>query len=106
MNHLDPNILWQATLGSLELQVSRPTYITWLKDTTGIALDSQGLLVGTSSPFVSQWLEKRMSAMIESALAQVAARPLRVRFQVVAERPNRGLADPLTPPGQIAFAAA
>ena len=106
MNHLDPSRLWEATQGSLELQVSRPTYITWLKDTIGVALDDQGLLVGTSSPFVSQWLEKRMSAMIETTLSHVADRPVRVRFQVIGERQAQGRTDLPTQPGQVAFAVA
>ena len=75
--------MWEAALGSLELQVSRPSYATWLKDTTGVSFDDNQMVVGTPSPFIAQWLERRMSSLIEATLSQVAGQPTTVRFQVM-----------------------
>jgi chromosomal replication initiator protein len=75
--------MWDAALGSLELQVSRPSYATWLKDTTGLSFDDNKMVVGAPSPFVAQWLERRMSSLIETTLSQVMGKPTTVQFQVI-----------------------
>lgn len=85
MKRLNPSQMWEATLGSLELQVSRPSYATWLKDTVGLSFDDNRMVVGAPSPFVAQWLEKRMSSLIEAALSQVAGLPTTVHFQVMTQ---------------------
>lgn len=77
--------MWDAALGSLELQVSRPSYATWLKDTTGLSFDDNKMVVGAPSPFVAQWLERRMSSLIETTLSQVVGQPTTVQFQVMTE---------------------
>ncbi len=83
MNRLNPRTKWEAVLGSLELQVSRPSYATWLKDTTGLSFEDSRMVVGVPSAFVAQWLEQRMSSLIEATLSQVVGQPATVRFQVV-----------------------
>ena len=84
MNRLNPRTKWEAVLGSLELQVSRPSYATWLKDTTGLSFEDNRMVVGVPSAFVAQWLEQRMSSLIEATLSQVVGQPATVRFQVAA----------------------
>ena len=74
-------------LSSLELQVSRPIFRTWLKDTVGLSLEDNRIVVGTPSAFVAEWLEKRMSALIESALSQVMGQRTEARFQILTEQP-------------------
>ncbi|MDP6459052.1 MAG: chromosomal replication initiator protein DnaA [Candidatus Bathyarchaeota archaeon] len=85
MKRLNPRQMWEATLGSLELQVSRPSYTTWLKDTVGLSLDDNKMVVGAPSSFVSQWLEQRMSSLIEASLSQVSGQAMTVQFQVMAQ---------------------
>ena len=77
---------WEAALASLELQVSRPIFRTWLKDTTGLSLEGDRIVVGTPSTFVAEWLEKRMSSLIESALSQVMGQRMEARFEVLTEQ--------------------
>ena len=83
MNHWTPHQMWEAALGSLELQVSRPSYSTWLKDTVGLSWDGGQMVVGTSSSFVAEWLERRMSSLVESTLAQITGNAASVHFQVL-----------------------
>ena len=100
MRDISPLQLWTAALGSLELQVSRPSYTTWLKDTVGLSVsyDTKELVVGTPSPFVAQWLEKRMSSLVEACLLQISGEELGVRFTVVTDPPIRPSADAFSPP--------
>ena len=78
---------WDAALSSLELQVSRPIFRTWLKDTVGLSLEGDRIVVGAPSTFVAEWLEKRMSSLIESALSHAMGRRMEARFQVLTEPP-------------------
>ena len=82
MNKPSPRTLWEAVLGRLELQVSRPSFATWLRDTTGVSFDDDGMVVVAPSTFAARWLEQRMSTLVEATLSQIAGRPSTVRFQV------------------------
>ena len=87
---------WEAVLSSLELQVSRPIFRTWLKDTVGLSLEDNRIIVGTPSAFVAEWLEKRMSSLIESALSQVMGQRTEARFQILTEQPTPAHARPIS----------
>jgi chromosomal replication initiator protein len=75
--------VWEAALGQLQLQVSRPSYNTWLKDTVGLAIDASRLVVGLSNTFAAECLEQRMYGLIQSAVEEVVGAPLEVHFRVV-----------------------
>ena len=77
--------VWLASLGRLQLQVARPSYDTWLKGTVGISLQDGCLTVGVPTPFVAEWLDKRMAQLIQRTAAEVAASPLQVFFQVIGQ---------------------
>ena len=74
--------IWEAALGELQLQVTRPNYETWLKDTVGVSASDGLFVVGVSTPFAAEWLTKRMSAVIERTLSRVVKSPVKVSFQV------------------------
>ncbi|MBI4199089.1 MAG: hypothetical protein HY535_01260 [Chloroflexi bacterium] len=75
--------LWDTVLGQLQLQVARTSYETWLRDTAGLSLDGQVLTVGVPTPFAAEWLERRLYALLQRSVEDVAKQPLQVRFQVV-----------------------
>lgn len=83
MKPLNPRQIWEAALGNLELQVSRPSYATWLKDTVGLTIEDNRMVVGVPSPFVAQWLERRMSSLIENTISQITNQTTGVEFRVV-----------------------
>ena len=74
--------VWEAALGRLQLQVTRPSFDTWLKETTGLSMEDHHLVVGVPTIFTAEWLEKRMFQLIEKAVEAVARQPLEVSFQV------------------------
>ena len=85
---LSPRQIWDAALGSLQLQVSRPSYMTWLKDTSGLSFDGSKFVVGVLSPFVAQWLERRLSSLIEATLSRVVGHSTVVGFDVITDQPS------------------
>ena len=79
---------WEAALGRLQLQVTRPSYDTWLRDTVGLSIDDEALVVGVPTTFGAEWLGGRMHGLIETAVASVARAPLAVRFAVRGAAPT------------------
>lgn len=74
--------LWTAALGQLEVEIPRPNFETWLKDTVATELNDNVLVITTPSAFAAEMLEQRLSASIERAVEHVARSPLEVRFSV------------------------
>ncbi|MCH7786429.1 MAG: chromosomal replication initiator protein DnaA [Chloroflexi bacterium] len=75
--------VWEAVLGELQLQVTRPSYETWLKETVGIACNADEFIVGTPNTFVAEMLEQRMYSLISQAMERVTKSSVEVRFQVL-----------------------
>ena len=64
------------------MQVARPAYETWLKDTQGVAHHDGEFAVAAPDAFVSEFLQQRMYAPIQRALEHVLGEPVSVIFQV------------------------
>ena len=77
-----PDRIWDAALGELQMQVARPAYETWLKGTQGVALSDGEFAVAAPDAFVSEFLQQRMYAPIQRALEHVLGEPVSVSFQV------------------------
>ena len=77
----DPTVLWEAALRYLRQHVSEANYETWLEGTEGVRLESDTLIVGTRSEFVTEWLQKRLRPLMLRTLADLAERPLEVEFE-------------------------
>lgn len=83
MNTMPPQQLWAAALGYLQLEVPRPNYETWLKDTTAVRFQGDTLVVATKSAFAAEMLERRMASTIARVLERVAKKPTEVSFEVM-----------------------
>ena len=74
--------IWQAALGQLQLQLAKPTFDTWVRNTRGISHEDGVLVVGVHSAYAKDWLENRLYATIQRTVTQVASRNTAVRFIV------------------------
>jgi chromosomal replication initiator protein len=74
--------IWQAALGTIQLQTSRQEFDTWLRGTTLIALDGGMATVGTTSPFHKEGLENRYLAPVRRSLGDVVGYPVQVRVVI------------------------
>ncbi len=74
--------IWRAVLGELQLQLPRPTFETWLRQTEGVGCDDQSLVVEVPTPFAVAWLERRMYQSIQKTVEKVTQQPLDVQFRV------------------------
>ncbi|MDE3095557.1 MAG: chromosomal replication initiator protein DnaA [Chloroflexota bacterium] len=91
-----PATTWDATLGQLQLQVTRANFDTWLRDTVGLRHDHDGFVVGAPNDFAREWLSMRLQPMIARTLARVLGRKVDVTFEVLreAEAAPPALLDP------------
>ncbi len=87
-SEIEPHHLWESALGQLELQVTRPNYETWLKDTVGLQFDDGHFIVGAPSDFATEWLSTKLRPLIAKTLSGLAHRPVEVSFQVLGSPPD------------------
>ncbi len=75
--------IWEATLGVLQVQVSKPNYRTWLQKTAGLSYENDEFLVSVPNTFIAEYLEKNQRSLIEKTLMDIVASPdVRVSFRV------------------------
>jgi len=77
-----PKEIWEAALGELQLQVSKPNYDTWLKDTKGVSFEEDRFVVSTPNTFAAEWLQNRLLSLIKNSLANIVGRIVEVKFYV------------------------
>ena len=87
MRDRSPRALWDTALGQLELQVTRPNFETWLRNTVGIESDASHFVVGAPSDFAVEWLRSRMNSLINRTVSQIAGSTISVSFQVLGAPP-------------------
>ena len=74
--------IWEAALGELQLQINRTNYDTWLRDTVGLSYNDEQFVVGVASPFAVDYLEQRLSSLINKTLIGVTGKEVELTFQV------------------------
>jgi chromosomal replication initiator protein len=97
MKELSAREVWRAVLGELQLQLPKPTFETWLKQTEGINYDDSRFVVEAPTPFAIAWLERRMYQTIQKTLEKVTGRLLDIQFRVKsggAAAPERSVEEP------------
>ncbi|MBI2514966.1 chromosomal replication initiator protein DnaA [Candidatus Wolfebacteria bacterium] len=79
--------LWQSTLGELELQISRANFLTWLKNSSLLTKDEQGIaLIGLPNNFAKEWVQAKYHKLILSTLQSIDESVRKVEYAVVDEK--------------------
>lgn len=63
--------IWQATLGELELTLSRANFTTWFKSTFIAKYHNDSIIIGVPNTFTKAWLEKKYHSAILKALQKI-----------------------------------
>ena len=75
--------LWQATLGELELKISKASFTTWFKNTFISQIDGNKAVVGVPNAFAKAWLEgKYHNFIIETIKSLTENEILQVEYKV------------------------
>jgi len=75
---------WQATLGQLQMELSRAAYDTWVKNTQLISFeDASGTFaLGAGNAYACDWLDSRLKSTVVNKLSGMMARQVNVEFKV------------------------
>jgi chromosomal replication initiator protein len=99
--------LWQTALAQLQLQVTRPNYDTWLKDTVGLQFGDGLFVVGAPNDFATAWLSTKLRPLIARTISGIVGQPMDVTFCLLTGKPNGGSAtQPLFTPEAMPSAPA
>jgi chromosomal replication initiator protein len=74
--------IWQAALGELQVQLSRPTFETWLRQASAVSVDDQRFILRAHSTFTAEWLDQRLRPQIEQSLKRIIGRPIQLEVVV------------------------
>ncbi len=106
---MNAELAWKATLGELELQMTKATFNTWLKDARLLACDEDEYVVGVRNDYAKDWLSNRLHNTIVRTLTTIVGKPVAVRFvvwsdEIINAAPpalNNGKADRQSEPKSI-----
>ena len=74
---MDTQELWRATLGELELTLSKANFTTWFKNTFIASYDNGRAVIAVPNTFTKAWLEKKYHEAITRALRNVTSNGVR-----------------------------
>ncbi|HHW13545.1 MAG TPA: chromosomal replication initiator protein DnaA [Firmicutes bacterium] len=72
--------MWQQTLDLVATQVPRPSFETWLSETSPLTLRADTLLVSVPNQLVRDWLQTRYLSLLEQSLATVVGEEWSISF--------------------------
>jgi len=74
--------LWSQVLERLQLQLSRPTFETWIKTASAEQLENNCLVIRTPNPFARNWLQKYYIKTIADVVQDILGHPVEIYFTV------------------------
>jgi hypothetical protein len=90
--------IWQAALKELQLQMTKATFDTWVKNTWAISQKEGTFIVGVHDASTRDWLENRLLTTVERTLVGIIGHPVDVKFAVLEEStPYVGQRSPTEP---------
>ncbi len=72
--------IWQAALGELQLQMTKATFDTWVRNTRLVSGQDDLFVIGAQNEFARDWLENRLLTTVERTLVGIVGHPVEVRF--------------------------
>jgi len=90
---LDKDKLWQATLGELELALSKANFTTWFKNTFILSIDGNEVVVGVPNAFTKAWLENKYHKAILTSLQHTSGNQIMKARYTVAQLNSRSQSE-------------
>jgi len=79
--------MWAATLKIIQEKISKPSFETWLKETTAVALNQDSFIIGVPNEFIKDWLDNHYRPLIIDALNELTGAKLDIQFIIPDETP-------------------
>jgi chromosomal replication initiator protein len=77
---MSPKQLWSQVLERLQLQLTQPTFETWVQTATAVELTENCLTICALNPFARNWLQKHYLKVIADAVEEILGRPVEIRL--------------------------
>lgn len=74
--------LWSQVLERLQVQLSRPTFETWIKTAVPEQLDEECLVIRTPNPFARNWIQKYYIKTITEVVHDVLGHPIEIHITI------------------------
>ncbi|GAB4370687.1 MAG: chromosomal replication initiator protein DnaA [Elainellaceae cyanobacterium] len=74
--------LWNQVLERLQLQLSRPTFETWIKPASAERIDGNCLVICTPNPFARNWLQKYYVKAIAEVVEEILGHAVEIQITV------------------------
>ena len=65
---MDPQHAWQATLGQLQMEMSKAAFDTWVKNADLVTHQENQFTVGVPNTYARDWLDSRLSSTVTRLL--------------------------------------
>ncbi len=75
--------IWQAALGELQLEMTRATFDTWVKQTCLMSYQDGAMVIGVPNTYAQEWLAKRLCSTVNRILSGITGRAIHTTFVVV-----------------------
>ena len=87
---MDSKEIWKTVLGEIELQISRPNFLTWLKQSQLLNKNERDgtALVGLPNNFAKEWVKNRYHKIILGSLRNIDGSIKHIDYIVVSQ--NQG----------------
>ncbi|WP_166245897.1 chromosomal replication initiator protein DnaA [Paenibacillus turpanensis] len=95
-----PNELWQNVLLVMQGMLNKPSFDTWLKGTKATVFTDQEVVVLAPNSFSRDWLEKRYTKLIRTAVLESTGRQVDVKIVSQEDKPERPAEQPAPPVAQ------
>jgi chromosomal replication initiator protein len=83
--------LWSQVLERLQLQLSRPTFETWIKTANAKALEGTCLTIQTPNPFARNWLQKYYIKAISETVQDILGFEVTIQIEIEAREGEAGV---------------
>jgi chromosomal replication initiator protein len=81
--------LWEGALSQIEIEVSKPNFRTWFKETSIVRVEEGTVFVGVPNPFAKDWLQTKFHRVILRSLRERDAGVRAVEYLIVKEGARR-----------------
>ena len=90
--------LWSQVLERLQVQLSRPTFETWIKTASAEKLEDNCLVICTPNPFARNWLQKYYIQTLADVVQDIRGCTTEIQFTVAKGQATNAFVEPNNAP--------
>nr|WP_278003449.1 chromosomal replication initiator protein DnaA [Nodosilinea sp. TSF1-S3] len=96
--------MWEEVLSQLQVELSRPTFETWIKPAQAQTLSDRALVISTPNPFARNWVQKHYAGTITQVVNNILGKAIELQVTVVPDGDSTSAA--LLPMAEVSWPAA